>query len=172
MNTCPYCGKQQQKKNGYTWKSEYYGTIFIPDVEYLQCECGAEEISNEILKKVEEEQQRLCSKLLLQRLNSFDDINHQYMQNSELVAKLGKTRQAIAKNPLIKRKIFNIVLFGQRYYLRESVELFLRTGDGRFPLVSRANDNSNKYADSKASVSHGTVDMADSIFQAHLAPRP
>ncbi|NMA19217.1 MAG: hypothetical protein GX927_01445 [Lentisphaerae bacterium] len=60
MNTCPYCGKQKKKKTGYTWESERYGTIFIPDVEYLQCECGAEEISSEILEKVEEEKRRLA----------------------------------------------------------------------------------------------------------------
>ena len=137
MDTCSYCGKQQRKRTGYTWESEYYGTISIPDAEYLQCECGAEEVSSEVLKRVEEEQQRLCSKLLLQRLSSMDDINHQYMTNRELVGKLGISRQAIAKNVLVKRKIFNIVLFGQRYYLRESVDLFLRTGDGRFPLARR-----------------------------------
>lgn len=142
MNTCSCCGKQQQKKSGYTWESKFYGTIFIPDVEYLHCECGAEEISSEILKMVEEEEQRLCSKLLLQKLDSIDDINRQYLKNSGLVKMLGITRQAIAKNVLLPRKIYNIVLFGNRYYLRKSVELFLRTGDGRFPLVCKDEDMS------------------------------
>ena len=72
--------------------------------------------------------------MLLQRLHSLDEINHLYLQNRELVKKLGVTRQAIAKNVLLTQKIYNIVLFGQRYYLRESVDLFLQTGDGRFPL--------------------------------------
>jgi hypothetical protein len=163
MNICSCCGKQQHKKKGYIWKSEFYGTISIPGVEYLHCECGAEEISNEILKMVEEEQQRLCSRLLLQKLNSIDDINRQYMKNSELVQKLGKTRQAIAKDFLLPRKIFNIVLFGQRFYLRESVDLFISTGDGRFPLFDECEKQLPKHTEDKT---------IDSLTAATWPPSP
>ena len=128
-------------RNTYIEHDKYLGTITIPNVKYFVCRCGEESVSGEILQKIDEEYKRLLSELLLKRLSSIDDINRQYMTNRELVAKLGITRQAIAKNFLIKGRIFNIVLFGQRYYLRESVELFLRTGDGRFPLVNEQKPN-------------------------------
>ncbi|MGI6353768.1 MAG: YgiT-type zinc finger protein [Lentisphaerae bacterium] len=152
MKTCFTCGEKMTPRDTYIEHDEYVGIITIPNVKYFVCRrCGEESVSGEILQKIDEEYKRLLSELLWKRLGSIDAINHQYMTNRELVEKLGISRQAIAKNFLIKGRIFNIVLFGQRYYLRESVELFLRTGDGRFPLVDRVNDNSNKYADSNAS---------------------
>lgn len=134
MNQCCHCGRQMRKKKGYTWNSEFYGRIILPDAEYWHCSCGADEISHETHQTLEEITRQRCSELLLQRLHSLDEINHLYLQNKELVKKLGVTRQAIAKNVLLPQKIYNIILFGQRYYLRESVDLFLQTGDGRFPL--------------------------------------
>lgn len=137
MKICCHCGKKMIQKDTYIENDKYLGVISIPNVKYYVCLCGEESISGEILQKVDEEYARLLSELLLKRLSSMNDINKQFIPNRELVAKLGKTRQAIAKDFMLPRRIFNIVLFGQRYYLRESVELFVQTGDGRFPLVNK-----------------------------------
>jgi len=136
MKNCYHCGKEMIQKDTYIENDKYLGVISIPNVKYYVCQCGEECISGEILQKVDDKYDRLLSELLLKRLHSIDDINRQYMPNRELVEKLGKSRQAIAKDLLLPRRIFNITLFGQRYYLRESVNRFLSTGDGRFPLIN------------------------------------
>ncbi len=163
MKICYHCGKKMDRRDTYIENDKYLGVISIPNVKYFACQCGEESISGEILQKVDEEYDRLLSKLLFKRLSSMDDINEKFMPNRELVAKLGKTRQAIAKDFLLPRKIFNIVLFGQRFYLRESVELFISTGDGRFPLFDECEKQLPKHTEDKT---------IDSLTAATWSPSP
>jgi len=139
MSNCFFCGKELHKRRGFVKDSEYYGPVRIPEAEYYQCDCGRLEIPSQVLRQVEEEESRLRSRLLLQRLDCIDDINRQYLKNSELVRMLGISRQAIAQNKHLHNLVFHIRLFGQRYYLRKSVELFKDCGDGRFPLFTKSN---------------------------------
>lgn len=144
MKKCYNCGKEMVQGGTYSESFENIGTVTIPGVKYYYCTCGEELVPGEVMQKVEEEYERLLSELLLKRFRSMDDINRQFMPNRELVKKLGKSRQAIAKDFSLKRKIYNVTLFGECYYLRESVELFLKTKDGRFPLIEKPKQSLQK----------------------------
>ena len=134
---CFECGHALERKTGYSIEDPYVGYIETAG-EYWHCpKCGANEVPYETMQAVSLRRKKLLQEYLWEDIADADDFNEKYMQTHELAALLGVSRQAICKSKTIVNLIYNIIIKGVRYWLRESAEKFKLTGDGRFPLVNR-----------------------------------
>ena len=137
--TCSDCGKEMSTKNHFVHPSYALGEITIDGIDFNFCEnCCIELVPNEIMKEFEKKEKQLVLERLTKRLVSIEDINEQYMNSKELSKHLKiPQRRLYQKNlqtSVLHNLIYNIKLFGRCYYLRESVERFLKEKDGRFLL--------------------------------------
>lgn len=137
--TCCECGSTFLIKTNYEAVSESVGKVKVFDVTYAYCpKCKIELIPNNILVKWEEMEKHLILNALAKRLNIIEDINKQYMTSHDLAELLNISHKRLVGKSLdmhvLHNKIFYITLFGNRYYLRESVAKFITCGDGRFKL--------------------------------------
>ncbi|MBF0398687.1 MAG: hypothetical protein HQK78_18065 [Desulfobacterales bacterium] len=115
------------------------GDFIVPNTEFSQCEnCGEKLYSPITLKAIEETEAKKKEELLLKKpLNSF-------IPASQVAKILKCTRQAIHKHKKIKRGFIHFINYnGTLQYLKESVELFKKTGDGRIPLIIETKKKNN-----------------------------
>jgi hypothetical protein len=129
---CINCSGQIVTINGdLELQDKILGEFTVQDTEFDQCEdCGEKLYSPITLKAIEETEAKRKKELLLEKpLNSF-------ITAAEVAKILGCTRQAVHKHKRIRRGFIHFVKHnGILQYLKESVELFKETGDGRLPLV-------------------------------------
>ena len=128
---CLDCGGTYVKKHGdIELTDKYIGNFVVRDVSYYKCD-GCEEylFSPETSKVIEDRRnQELENLIRSQPLSAF-------ISGSETAAILGITRQALHKHRRIRRGfIFQTQFGGKTVYLKNSVDLFKKTGDGRYPL--------------------------------------
>jgi len=136
MKTCYECGKKLVEKKSFHWKNERLGLFYLFKGKHWKCEkCAEVFIPLSTVMQIEEMEEKRTSELLCNLFTGINELDNIFLSNKELVAILGKTRQAISKNPRIKTLIYNFTLKGTTYYLRESVECFKATGDGRIKLA-------------------------------------
>ena len=116
---------------------EFIGSYIVNDVEFYKCDpCNEHLFPPETLKRID-----ACREKALEDLIKSSPISS-FMEQSDAWRFLGVSRQAFHKNVRIKNGfIYNITLGKSRYYLRQSIELFKQTGDGRFAI----NDTSSEY---------------------------
>ena len=141
INRCYECGGEMQQRSFYCWEDKFLGKMEVNAEagEYFYCaECGSEELSYSLMKKIESVEQERIEQLLLQRVGgSMKAYKENLVRNKDLVALLGKSRQAIQQDHKIKTLIFHhIEKSGEIVYWKPSVELYKETGDGRFDLSS------------------------------------
>jgi len=102
----------------------------VPSIAYTECsECGdillSPVESRKIIKFVREYEQSLVDKLPVK----------EFISPAEAYSLLNITKQAFSKNPKIKRgMIYNTLIGGKRVFHKKSVELFKKTGNGKFLL--------------------------------------
>ena len=84
---------------------------------------------------VEEVRKELIERLLLIRIGSSVEFGRQYIHTKEAAAILELSYQAVAQSKVIRNCIYNLFIGGKRYWLKESVERYRDTGEGRFPLI-------------------------------------
>jgi len=108
----------------------YVGTIPVEGVTCLICnDCGGILFSEEFVDKLE----LVRRKRIQEGIKSYP--LKDFVTTIETAAMLGITKQALHKHKRISKgfiyhtKIGNIIV-----YLKPSVERFVKTGDGRFPL--------------------------------------
>ena len=136
-NECFDCGHALEKKIGYSIEDPYVGRIET-DGEYWHCpNCGTNEIPYETMQAVSLRRNKIIQEYLWTNIADADEFNEKYMQTHELAVLLGVSRQAICKSKIIVNLIYNVMIKGVRFWLRESAEKFKQNGDGRFPLVKR-----------------------------------
>lgn len=129
---CNQCGGSYVIKHGdLELSDEYIGPFTVEAVEYLECdECGDLAYPPETLKKIEKARKNA----LEETLQSFP--LQDFVSGAEAGAMLGISRQALHKHRRIRRGfIFQTQFSDKTVYLRKSVELFGKTGDGRFRLT-------------------------------------
>lgn len=135
MKTCYDCGYEMTKKTVYEETDENLGSIRLDNVEYYECDkCGYRTIPYVLGKLIEETKKDRIFQLLTEKMGSIKFFDNYFASNKELVRMLGKSRQAIAKDPRIRNLIYNITIKGETFYWKESVEAFLKNWDGRIRL--------------------------------------
>lgn len=130
---CQKCTEGQYKKviDDYEADYLYIGKFIVRNLELLKCDnCGDILLPIEAARKIDAEKERiLCEFLQSLPLRSF-------IPAKEAATSLGVSRQALHKHKKIARGlIYQTTFGGKRVYLRKSVELFKKKGDGRFPLT-------------------------------------
>ena len=132
---CCDCGKEMLKRNGYSEMDENVGVIKT-DGEYWECpECGCQLVSGETLQKVDDLRKERTDKLLWACADSPSEFSRLFIRVKEVAEIMGISRQAVEKSVFLKDLVYNITVAGVRYWLKESVERYKKTGNGRFPLV-------------------------------------
>ncbi len=130
---CDECGGKYRDVSGdLEWDDQYVGSFVVKDVRYRKCEtCGQVLLPPETAEAIEKRRAERRDELLKARpLRAF-------LTAAETAAALGISRQALHKHRRIRRGFIHQTAFGGGVvYLKESVELFKATGDGRLPLCS------------------------------------
>jgi hypothetical protein len=112
------------------------GNYIVPDTEYELCEkCGEILYSPITLRAIEKVEKKRRRELLLEKpLKDF-------ISGPEVGRILGISRQAVHKHRIERGFIHFVRYLGKILYHRESVELYKKTGDGRFPLAKMKKRN-------------------------------
>lgn len=137
---CYTCRSEMIPKDIYVEESDIIGNITIKGcyTDYNVCpKCGCEVISSKILEMLDALTEKRVSELLAKRINYMTDITEQFMSASEVAAKLNIHVNTLLKPAYsYKNLMWNTTIFGKVYFLKESVEEFLRTHrDGRIKLI-------------------------------------
>ena len=129
---CYQCGGTYENKHGnLELTDDFFGPFIVEAVDYSECgKCRDRLFSPETVTLIEDARKLFLRKTLQSMpLGSF-------AVAAEVAQILGISRQALHKHRRIRRGfIFWTQFNGKRVYLRKSVELFKKTGDGRFLLV-------------------------------------
>ncbi len=128
---CPNCGgKIHRKRQDIQLFDENIGAYCVENVEYEECStCGARFFPPETASQISEIRDLKLNELVSRRPIS------EFVTSAEAAGILGISRQALNKNRRVRRGfIFGTNLGKMRVFLRESVEQFRISGDGRFPL--------------------------------------
>ncbi len=128
---CSECGGTYVKQRGtLEFTDECAGRFAVSEVEHFKCDqCGDFLFSPDVAREIERAREEKLRGILLARpIGAF-------ISATQAADLLGITRQALHKHRRISRGfIFQIEFGGKTAYLKESVERFKTTGDGRFPL--------------------------------------
>lgn len=131
---CSNCkGTYKKKHESLTLCDKYIGVYKTQVLDFYKCnDCGSILYTPLSAKQLEQDRDLALEKLL-QSLPLCA-----FISPTETADLLGITRQALHKHRRIRRGfIFQTIFGGKTVYLRDSVEQFLRTGDGRFPLFKK-----------------------------------
>ena len=139
---CLECGGTYTEKSGiYSLADPYVGQIVVQGVSYYQCDkCENILYSAEMAQAIESERND-CIHKILKRYPIGD-----FVGAAETSSMLGISRQALHKNRRIKHGFIYQTKCGPiTLYLKQSVQQYKKTGDGRFPLRSHSYVSSTAY---------------------------
>jgi len=128
---CLQCGGTYTEKSGvYSLTDPYVGEIIVHGVMYYQCDkCGDILYSEAMAQAIESERNERIHELL-----SWFPISN-FISAADTASILGISRQALHKNRRINHGFIYQTKCGVfTLYLKQSVQQYKRTGDGRFPL--------------------------------------
>jgi hypothetical protein len=131
MKCCECDGEYKPKTGPLQISDKYIGAFTVKKLEYRKCnKCGDLLYSIEAAKVIE-----AARKAALQEILQVKSIN-KFLCAAETADFLGISRQALHKHHRIRRGfIFQTKFAGKTVYLKKSVELFKKIGDGRFALL-------------------------------------
>jgi hypothetical protein len=128
---CYECGGEYVSRTGaLSLIDKYIGLFTVDPLEYMKCEdCGDLLFSPAASKCIESARKAALEGVLQsQPISAF-------ISASETASFLGISRQALHKHRRIRRGfIFHTSFAGNIVYLKKSVDLFAKSGDGRFVL--------------------------------------
>ena len=135
---CDMCGNSTELIVGnYEWHNEYLGDLSISHAEYYRCEsCSNTIIPFETAIRIDKEEHNTLQNWLWKQCGDASGFNKKFLSNRKVVAYLGVSRAAINKSLKYKGLIYHVVIDGLTYCFAESVKLFKRKGDGRFPIYN------------------------------------
>jgi len=139
---CLECGGTYTEKSGiYELADPYVGKIIIKGVPYYQCDkCEDILYSEEMAQAIDSERNKRIHEIL-SRFPISDFINA-----AETASILGISRQALHKNRRINHGFIYQTKFGElAVYLKQSVQQYKKTGDGRSPLYFHGYSPSAEY---------------------------
>jgi len=134
---CDQCGETYiAKKESLEWTDEYIGPFTVEGAEYFECDrCGDYLFSPKNAERVETARRLALDKIL----QSFP--LSAFVTAAEAARILGISRQALHKHRRIRRGfIFQTQFDNKAVYLKKSIDLFKKGGDGRFKLVEPASE--------------------------------
>ena len=146
---CVECGGEMRCSDVYHCHDKFIGDFDVParPEEYYHCaECACEIVEYSLMKRLEQAEQERIEQLLLDSVDgNMKRYKENLIRNHELVAVLGKSRQAIQQDGRIKTLIFHHVSKnGEILYWKKSVDLYKSKGDGRFSLLPEENVSAPK----------------------------
>jgi len=139
---CLQCGGTYTEESGnYILVDPYVGKIIIQGVPYYQCDkCEDILYSEAMAKAIESERSRRIHEILIQYPIS------DFIGATETASTLGISRQALHKNRRINHGfIYQTKFGGLTVYLKQSVQQYKESGDGRFPLYFHGYSPSAEY---------------------------
>lgn len=139
---CLECGGTYTEKSGtYSLVDPYVGRIVVQGVSYYQCDkCEDILYSAEMAQAIESQR----NKRIHEMLNRFPIAD--FIGAAETASILGISRQALHKNSRINHGFIYQTRFRPiTLYLKQSVQQYKKTGDGRFPLQSHTYSPSTPY---------------------------
>ena len=129
---CYECGGEykERRERRFRVDDEAIGTFCVADVSYRECgKCEDRLFAPSEAKKIEDARAETL-KVILQSMPL-----KAFLSAADTAKNLGITRQALHKHRRISRGfIYHTEFDGSRVYLKKSVSLFLKNGDGRFEL--------------------------------------
>jgi hypothetical protein len=142
---CLQCGGTYARKSGiYSLVDPYAGNITVEGVSYYQCDNCKDTLYSPEMARIIDSQRNKRIHELLDRFPIGD-----FIGAAETASMLGISRQALHKNRRINHGFIYQTKFGSiTLYLKQSVQQYKRTGDGRFPLQSSRYSPSTAYAKS------------------------
>ncbi|MEJ2137491.1 MAG: hypothetical protein P8X86_19880 [Desulfofustis sp.] len=129
---CSLCNAEiTRKTEDHLCKSKIIGDVLVPLVEVEACSsCGALQLSAEAEPKVSDYLKMLEKNAIINL--PADNL----VSAGQAAGILGVSKQAFSKNPKIKKGYVYFTYVGtKKVYFRSSVELFKKSGDGRFPIT-------------------------------------
>ncbi|MCK5680432.1 YgiT-type zinc finger protein [bacterium] len=130
------------------------GDFTVTDITYQECsKCGEQFFSPETLDAIESKEKEIkeC------RLGQYPITD--FIGAVAAAKILGVTRQALHRNRRIRRGfIYSVVHEGKIEYLKKSVELYKKEGDGRFELVPQSTMEQAEY------VKNSETEAAEGLF--------
>ena len=132
MRRCAECGGALEPRHGdLKAHLEFVGTVIVPDIDYEECAQCHDTLLGPEAGKTYDLAVKAREAELVGGLAERD-----FVSAAEAMRMLGMSRQTFHKNGRIRRGFIYSVPAGgrRRRYHRGSVERFLKTGDGRFPL--------------------------------------
>lgn len=133
---CLECGGEIKEVTGdYIWQDKFLGHLSLSNLKYKKCKkCGDVIFPSESSHRIDLEEKRFVNDWLLS-LPLKDFCKSKYVTNL-----LGFSRQAFHKHPRYKGRIYRVEYEGEIHYLKKSVELFKKSGDGRFEIQQHHKD--------------------------------
>ena len=129
---CEECGGRVREVTGrLEFEDPYVGRIVLGTALFLKCgNCGQVLYPIETLRQIETERKDLIH----QAVSNFPE--RDFVTSSEAAEFLGVTRQALNKNRRIRRGfVYRLAKSDDcTLFLKQSLEQYKKTGDGRFPL--------------------------------------
>jgi len=126
---CFKCNGTYQKKHGeLKFNDRYVGVIVVDDAEYYECpKCNDQLLPVQTAKLIENKRKELLEQYLqAQPIKDF-------LSATKTAESLKITRQALHKHKRINNGfIYQTMFNGNKVYLKESIDLYKKNGDGRF----------------------------------------
>jgi biotin operon repressor len=118
------------KKGDLEISDKILGNFIVSDTEWDQCgSCGEILYSPITMRDIEKTEEQIKTELLLKKSLK------EFILGPEVAEILGCSRQAIHKHKRIRRGFIHFVKHNSKiYYLKQSVEQYKETGDGRIQL--------------------------------------
>ncbi|MBA4387431.1 MAG: hypothetical protein C0404_05580 [Verrucomicrobia bacterium] len=115
-------------------KDPRIGEYEIQNAKYFECtSCNVRLYPVETARRLDAERKRVLVSMIRRRPIG------EFISAAETAEYLGVTRQALHKHKRVRKGfIYQTEVSGKTVYHRMSVELFKKTGDGRFPLDETA----------------------------------
>ena len=170
---CYNCGKKMHTANQYIRRDKFLGTFSIPckHEEYSFCDCGEERLAYSLCLRIEQEEQNRISQAIMNMAhNNLRDLEELVVTSRDLESIMNVSRQAISKNGKLKTLVYHITFKGKIFYLKKSVELFKKKGDGRFDLSPYASEITATTMDKSTMMDSKSVET--SSFFVDSAPNP
>jgi len=134
-------GEFKKKHSSLTLNDGTIGRFNVEDVDYYKCnKCGELLFPEKTSIKIDEKEREVRESLIRNLPIS------EFISSTDAANFLGISRQAIHKNRRINKGfIYTTEIEGKKFYSRKSIQLYMSTGDGRFPLSTERETPKVKY---------------------------
>ena len=140
---CPDCGKELIKRDYHDRYDSCTEENYRVYCDYYNCVCGYTNVPvsalwGDLMIKAREKR---WSEWIASKITSFKEIEDKFYTRSQVLSMIknynGEKRYPDSKKELVRCLDFwclHFVLWGRKYYLKKSVEKYLRYRNGLFPL--------------------------------------